>query len=112
MANEVNIVRGTNLTLNVTIINEAGTPVDLTGYASANLYGDKALNATSPTLTKAASSVAASSGTVTFAFIPTETSSLATGEYYAEVHVVITTNVLEYRTVQPFMFRIHQRVKL
>jgi hypothetical protein len=112
VANEFEIVRGTTETLNVTVVNQAGAPVDLTGYTSISLYADKALNATSPTLTKSASSVTPSSGSVSFAFIPTDTASLATGEYLAELHVVITANVTEYRTIQPFIFRILQRVKL
>lgn len=109
MANEFEIVRGTTETLVAQIRNQGGNIVDLTGYSSISLYADKALNATSPALTKAASSVNASAGEVTFAFAVADTSSLATGEYLAEVHATISTT--EYRTIQPFIFRILQRVK-
>lgn len=112
MANEFEIVRGTTETLSVTLVSQGGVVIDLTGYTSVSLYADKALNATTPTLTKSATTVTPSSGSATFAFIPTDTASLATGEYLAEVHAVITTNVTEYRTIQPFIFRILQRVKL
>lgn len=109
MANEFEIVRGTSETLNCYIVNESGSPLDLTGYSSISLYADKSLNATAPTLEKAATSVLATAGVVTFAFAPSDTSSLATGEYLAEVHITIST--IQYRTTQPFIFRILQRVK-
>lgn len=109
MANEFEIIRGTTETLICVLISQSGSLVDLTGYSSVSLYADKALNATSPALTKSATSVAASGGQVTFAFSVADTSSLPTGEYLAEVHAVIGS--VEYRTKQPFIFRIMQRVK-
>lgn len=111
MASEFNIVRGTSETLTCYITAESGAIVDLTGYTAASLYADKALNATSPTLTKTASSVLPTLGFVRFVFAPADTASLATGEYFAEVHITINSGA-EYRTIQPFIFRIHQRVKL
>lgn len=110
MANEFNIVRGTNETLTCYLVSEAGTIIDLTGYSAISLYADKALNATSPALNKSATGVAPSAGQVVFAFAVADTSSLATGEYLAEVHATITGGA-EYRTIQPFIFRILQRVK-
>lgn len=109
MPSEVNIVRGTSLSLSIYIEDEDGDAIDLTGYSSISLYADKALNATAPTLEKSASSVAASAGLVNFSLAPSDTSSLATGQYLAEVHWTIGT--AQGRSTQPFYFNIHQRVK-
>lgn len=111
MATEFEIVRGTSGTLDAYLRDRSGNIIDLTGYTAISLYADKALNATSPALTKSVTAVTPTTGYVSFSFAVADTSSLPTGEYLAEIHATITGGV-EYRTDQPFVFRIKQRVKL
>lgn len=109
MATEFEIVRGMNETLVCYIQSQAGEVIDLTGYSSITLYANMTLNATSPSISKSASSVTPSVGHVFFNLSGSDTESLNCGEYLAEVKVVIGSTT--YTTNQPFIFRIKQRVK-
>lgn len=110
---EFSIIRGTTETLYLGIYATDGTVVDLTGNSSMNLYVAPTINTTSPTLTKALtvrSGYPTTSGAVTCSFAPNDTSALTPGEYIAEVHITYS-NTNEYRSEQPFTFKILERVK-
>lgn len=110
---EFNIIRGTSETLYLTIYATDGTVIDLTGNTSMSLYVAPTINTGSPTLTKTLtvrSGYPTTSGQVTYSFVPSDTASLTPGEYIAEAHIVYGSGT-EYRTEQPFTFRIIERVK-
>src|ERR1043166_2782515 len=106
------IIRGTSETLNLSIYKVSGVPLDLTGNSSMSLYVGTSLNVT-PTISKTlsvTSGYAVTDGRLTYAFVPADTSSVAPGDYVAEVHIVYGSGA-EYRSEQPFSFQILERVK-
>jgi hypothetical protein len=110
---EFNIIRGTSETLTIQLYKSDGTVLDLTGNSAMSLYVGDTLNDSSLLMTKTltlASGYAATSGRLTYAFVPSDTSALAPGNYIAEVHITYASTA-EYRTEQPFDFNIIERVK-
>ena len=110
---EFQIIRGTSQQLIANLVNQNGSALDLTGNSAMSLYVGSArpTAAASLILSKTVTLYSAAiDGIVTYTFVPADTSSLSTGDYYAEVHITYVSGV-EYRTRQPFLFRIVERVR-